>query len=284
MALMKKTHRERAALAVFAALVVFAGAAFATYIVAGHSWNIAASNIDDAVGSMEGYAVIVYPGELEEIVASKPSSGEEGEKAEEKSAEADGQEPQSEAGSSDAASAMDDARESDAEGEGASAAEGDFAVEGEEGEKADPLSALHQAEPIDMAELEQAYRDKDATVLALDLDRPWRYGEGMVLNRGGVRFGVLYAEWVTSSIVVQRQVDELIAQSVDYVVVVAKGKRVVSNLSGVDICIALQDEGIMPSGAVSDGVFRAQVPKKGRAGAILISPSGVVSAKTVTEL
>jgi hypothetical protein len=37
-------------------------AGIAAYLVAGHSWNYAATRIDDAAGEMEGYNVILYEG------------------------------------------------------------------------------------------------------------------------------------------------------------------------------------------------------------------------------
>ena len=39
--------------------------------MAGHSWNVAASNLDDTFGSMDGYTAIVYPGTAVEPVAGK---------------------------------------------------------------------------------------------------------------------------------------------------------------------------------------------------------------------
>ena len=57
--------REKAALAVFAALIVLSLSGLGWYLLAGHSWNVAASNIDDTFGSMDGYTAIVYAGTAE---------------------------------------------------------------------------------------------------------------------------------------------------------------------------------------------------------------------------
>ena len=50
------------ALLVFALLILFGLAGVSWYLIVGHSWNVAASNIDDSVGQMDGYTCIVYSG------------------------------------------------------------------------------------------------------------------------------------------------------------------------------------------------------------------------------
>lgn len=62
---MEKSLREKIALAVFLLLIVLSLIGLGWYILAGHSWNVAASTIDDTVGEMEGYTAIVYPGTVD---------------------------------------------------------------------------------------------------------------------------------------------------------------------------------------------------------------------------
>ena len=57
---MSVKSREKIALAVFAALIVLSLLGLGWYLVAGHSWNVAASNIDDTFGSMDGYTCLLY--------------------------------------------------------------------------------------------------------------------------------------------------------------------------------------------------------------------------------
>lgn len=61
-ATMEQKTRERIALIVF--LVLIAGTLFGivAYLHIGHSWNQAATSIDDASGDMKGYTAIVYRG------------------------------------------------------------------------------------------------------------------------------------------------------------------------------------------------------------------------------
>ena len=59
---MDKRKREILALVLLVLLGISVASAMAWYILVGHNWNKAASHIDDLVGSMDGYTVIVYEG------------------------------------------------------------------------------------------------------------------------------------------------------------------------------------------------------------------------------
>lgn len=68
--------REKIALLVFCLLIIFGGAILCFYIFAGHSWNITASNIDDTFGSMDDYVTIVFDGTAEgELAKTDAISG-----------------------------------------------------------------------------------------------------------------------------------------------------------------------------------------------------------------
>ena len=71
---MEKTSREKIALIVFLVLAIGMGFILFGYVFAGHSWNVTASNIDDAFGNMEGYTAIVYEGTIEEEESAAQSS------------------------------------------------------------------------------------------------------------------------------------------------------------------------------------------------------------------
>ena len=59
---MRKRTREILALALLVLLAVVGVGAMAWYMLVGHNWNVAASNIDDSIGQMDGYTVILYEG------------------------------------------------------------------------------------------------------------------------------------------------------------------------------------------------------------------------------
>ena len=71
LSIMSVKSREKIALFVFLALIVLSLCGLGWYLVAGHSWNVAASNLDDTFGSMDGYTAIVYPGTAVEPAAGK---------------------------------------------------------------------------------------------------------------------------------------------------------------------------------------------------------------------
>ncbi len=67
---MQKRTREIIALVMLVVLLIGTACGVAWYILVGHNWNEAATNIDDRMGSMEGYTAVLYAG----TAAASPSS------------------------------------------------------------------------------------------------------------------------------------------------------------------------------------------------------------------
>lgn len=59
---MEKRTREIIALVLLVLLGIAAVCAMGWYILVGHRWNVTASNIDDSIGQMEGYTVLLVEG------------------------------------------------------------------------------------------------------------------------------------------------------------------------------------------------------------------------------
>lgn len=82
---MSTRTREKQALGVFAVLIVLSLLGLGWYLVAGHSWNVAASTIDEKVGQMDGYVALVYSGtvlpEPEEVASASLSKNADGDSA-----------------------------------------------------------------------------------------------------------------------------------------------------------------------------------------------------------
>lgn len=82
---MSTRTREKQALGVFAVLIVLSLLGLGWYLVAGHSWNVAASTIDEKVGQMDGYVALVYSGtvlpEPEEVASASSSKNADRESA-----------------------------------------------------------------------------------------------------------------------------------------------------------------------------------------------------------
>lgn len=287
--IMSSRSREKIALVVFMALIVLSLCGLGWYLVAGHSWNVAASNIDDTFGSMEGYTAIVYPGTRAEKQETDEESGLSQEAGEASTSESGALGEGVPSDSKEAASLPDASGETpSADGSdesGASSAVGD---EGAGASGSSALSASRAAssavEPLDVSDVEKSYEDKSATVFALDTADINRYQEGTILRKGSHRFGVFSVDEPTSSIILEKKIAYFERYKVDFIVVLTSDKKYVENMAGIDIVICTQDEELFVMGETIGSTFYVDAPEVGKVGAILISPSNVVSAKVIQEL
>ena len=271
LSIMSVKSREKIALFVFLALIVLSLCGLGWYLVAGHSWNVAASNLDDTFGSMDGYTAIVYPGTAVEPVAGKGAGDAVGDAADGKeSAEGAAAGKEAGAGSPDAPGSSGG---KDATGTaGTASAPGTDAGESLLGSKKKTLSAQ---------EAKEGYEEKGATVFSLDTVDLDAYREGVILKKGGHRFGVFGIAEPTSTIVLEKQIAYFKRHKVDFIVLVTPDKEYAEDVSGIDIVVSTQDEDLFVMGETIDGTFYVDAPAVGSVGAILISPSNVVSAKVL---
>lgn len=303
---MSVQSREKIALAVFAALIVLSLFGLGWYLIAGHSWNVAASNIDDTFGSMDGYTAIVYEGTAvpkavdekgasgagadagassgakaaDAADAASPEAGESKdperneheaeESASKERSAADAEEGLPERDAADGADAAADA------GAGASSSAGTGTLANGTSAKAKP--------GVTVAEAQKSYEDKKATVFSLDTVDLDQYGEGTILKKGDHRFGVFSVTEPTTVRALEKQVAYFAAHKVDFIVAITPDKAYVEGASGIDIVISTQDEDLFVMGETIDGTFYVDAPEVGKVGTILISPSNVVSAKVIEEL
>ena len=271
LSIMSVKSREKIALFVFLALIVLSLCGLGWYLVAGHSWNVAASNLDDTFGSMDGYTAIVYPGTAVEPVAGKGAGDAVGDAADGKeSAEGAAAGKEADAGSPDAPGSSGG---KDATGTaGTASAPGTDAGESLLGSKKKTLSSQ---------EAKEGYEEKGATVFSLDTVDLDAYREGVILKKGGHRFGVFGIAEPTSTIVLEKQIAYFKRHKVDFIVLVTPDKEYAEDVSGIDIVVSTQDEDLFVMGETIDGTFYVDAPAVGSVGAILISPSNVVSAKVL---
>lgn len=362
-AAMEKTSREKIALIVFLILAIGMGCILFGYVFAGHSWNVTASNIDDAFGNMEGYTAIVYEGTIEEEESAAQSSASatsaangsansknagdaeslpgdskarDGQASASSSSSSDGnQAPASSSENSQASSAASSSDKQTASSQGGSsvntasptsvsaqgngsvdqgvstasepvAAEGS-ASEGVVGEStagegvsaavspgdapesqansAAPLAGhKKEKEPIALSDVDALYRGKGANVISLHANDLSAYEEGTILKRGGKRFGIFSVTHEYSRILIDEKVKYFTEQKVDYVIALCPEASLLKNAENIGIVITTADSTISSMGESRNGAFYVSTPKIGSVGAILISPSNVVSAKTISEL
>lgn len=362
---MSNGTREKQALGVFLLLIVLSTFGIAWYMVAGHSWNVAASSIDEKVGQMEGYTSIVYAGTLPVQADAKTLDSQNGSDAqlEDGVGSADAADKADEgasgSGSTSASPTSSDAAASASSGGSAasSSAEENASVNGassstgssngsntssssksasgqtksfdsvaglthtdeasgltsdvgsvaapvpdtseqddsESDRTSDNATVLKAAtvrggmdvaksQPVSPEEVRANYEEKGATVLVLDTADPSEYSDGVILKRGSKRIGVFYVDVPLSEKAAEARVKYFRDCKVDLVVCISSVRTYVRNLQGADIVITLQDEEVSTMGGNSNGSFFVNAPHVDSVGAILVSPSNVVSAKVIESL
>lgn len=308
--------REKIALLVFSGLIALSLCGLGWYLLAGHSWNVAASNIDDTFGSMDGYTALLYQGTAapeEDAPASadgkaaaaegagvSPGSPSSRGGADGPSSQPGGLADGGPAGSSaalgeadgskgggasagdlphDAASASEDSAS------GIAASEALERLSDSDSSPFSRFSASVDDEPaLTVAEAAQSYEDKRATVFSFNVEHPEKYREGLTLKKNGRRLGVCSVDGPLSAPALVKQVKAFDRQKVDFIVVITPDRRYVDGIPGIDIVISTRDEGLFAMGETIDGTFYVDAPPVGHVGAILISPSNVVSAKDIERL
>ena len=277
LSIMSVKSREKIALFVFLVHIVLSLCGLGWYLVAGHSWNVAASNLDDTFGSMDGYTAIVYPGTAVEPVAGK-GAGDAAAEDDAVGDAADGKESAEGAAAGKEADAGSPDAPGSSGGKDATGTAGTASVPGTDagesllGSKKKTLSAQ---------EAKEGYEEKGATVFSLDTVDLDAYREGVILKKGGHRFGVFGIAEPTSTIVLEKQIAYFKRHKVDFIVLVTPDKEYAEDVSGIDIVVSTQDEDLFVMGETIDGTFYVDAPAVGSVGAILISPSNVVSAKVL---
>lgn len=363
---MSNGTREKQALGVFLLLIVLSTFGIAWYMVAGHSWNVAASSIDEKVGQMEGYTSIVYAGTLPVQADAKTLDSQNGsdEQLEEGAGSADAAEKADEgasgSGSTSASPTSSDAAASASSSGGSvasSSADENASVSGgssstgssnlssksssskaasgqtkssdsiavqthndeasgltsdvgsvaapvpdtseqddsESDRTSDNATVLKAAtvrggmdvaksQPVAPEQVQANYEEKGATVLVLDTADPSQYSDGVILKRGSKRIGVFSVDVPLSEKAAEARVKYFRDCKVDLVVCISSVRTYVRNLQGADIVITLQDEEVSTMGGNSNGSFFVNAPHVDSVGAILVSPSNVVSAKVIESL
>lgn len=265
---MSKTSREKIALIIFICLALIGLGGTVAYLNIGHSWNVAASNIDDATGDMAGYTAILYEGTAPKPVKDNQKTG-----------------------------TIADFSQSETPHDGVATVKPGTDTSGESqtntldpsgvpifNSNAENNKKPEEKKPVALADVEKSYRDKKATVFVLDVTNPSLYSEGMILRKGNHRFGVFSVPFNQSASLTEKQVAYFKDYRVDFVVAIAPNKKCIEKVPGIDIVVSLKDEGLFLMGETINGTFYIDAPPLGQVGAILISPHNVVSAKDIEEI
>ncbi len=290
MAGLSSKSREKVALAVFAGLIIAFICVVIIYIVVGHSWNVAAARLDDSLGSMDGYTAILYDGvEHPEEATTKDSkksdtSGDESTASGSKSSSSSASDTTSKG--DEASSPMSDESSSskDKSSSSSSASSSSSSASSSSSSKSSSSSAQETTEPIYADEVQADYEEKGANTLVLDSSDLAYYERGVILTRGDERFGVIGVRKSSDMSDIKEQLSWFKKRKVNYIIALTDNLKRVNKLSGIDIVISTKDESSLTVGKNVKGMYCVKAPEEGNVGAVIISPSKVVSSKVITEL
>ena len=271
---MEKRTREILALVILVALGMAAAGAMGWYMLVGHSWNVTATHIDDYVGEMEGYTVILADGVVPVNASPKPSAASREAPAGASAPSAEASAPASPAGSRAATNEWQN---------GSGSAQSEASASAEDGQGA-ALEPYEEHVPVYAQGIAESYRDKGAEVIVLDSRRFSRYDDPAILQRGSKRYGIFSVGGPLAFPHALSRVAYLKRHRVDEIICLTDEPRMLKAVNvGVDMFVFCRDAGLPSDGTTVHRAFCVDLPYVGEVQAIILSPSGVASAKTITQ-
>lgn len=300
-------------------MIVLISVCACAYMNTAKSWTVAASHVDDAMGSMDGYAVILYPGttepEPEESYIPKAEGGLFAALSDDGAAEVSSEEDvasndveglsegafasESSDGSVPASSSVgtlsssaDSASEGQL-GEGVEAGEEELSENAAKArsfaERFLPLisdSTEEDPEPLFVSDVRNDYMEKNASVLTLDALSAERYAEPCVFLLDGKRVGVFSVDAPISQTRLNVFLEFFSQKKADVVLCLTSLGSNLASFDGIDIVVVTNAaEGSYSTiGSDEDGAFVVLAPERGSVGAIFITSNNVVSSKVIDEL
>lgn len=300
-------------------LVVLISVCSCAYMNTAKTWTVAASHVDDAIGSMDGYTVILYPGttqpepeksyvpkadgglfssstDADSIARSVTPDEDSGEVSSEFSAasELSATEAPSVLSLTESFSFSADSRGVEEEATGASTSEGADPSEGEGkaksfAERFLPLisnATEEEPEPLFVSDVRTDYLEKNASVLTVDALNAGRYAEPSVFLLEGKRVGVFSVDGPISQTRLNVFKEFFAQKKADVVVCLTPLGSNLASFEGIDIVVVTTaaENAYNTIGSEKDGAFVVRAPEMGSVGAIFITSNNVVSAKAIDEL
>lgn len=284
---MEKTFREKVALVVFALLVVVTGIVLVGYFSTGRSWTIAATFVDDTVGEMDGYSVILFNGVLDPKKAASKATGPVGDL---KVAEVTGPD----------GNVIEIVEGNIVETEDAAQAEIQAADPGVANNLLDPENSIGlrivsmypgrlsaSFDGVFVSDVSDLYERKGAGVVSLNLSDPDHYLDPTVLRSGSKRIGVFSTKSYLSSRAldaIERTFDE---QDVNVTVCITPRLALLSDYDAIDVVILttpIEDQSPLYRSRVGDDAFLVQAPVKGEVGMVILSTNDVPTSRVIEVL
>lgn len=247
---MSKTVREKIALVIFLALIVFGGVIFAAYFTTGRSWSVAATIVDERVGSMDGYAAIVFAG-----------SGDGDEAGAQKREPAEG---------SNTVSESDEAAVSYL---GSSV----FNL-------INQLVYYPGHKGVFVSDVAKIYLTKDADIFTLDMANPEKYANGEVFDVGDHKIGILYVPTYLTQRMLDARIQQMRNEGAHEIVCIAKRIEMLGGFDGIDVLLLDEPYGPKEDGREDLGsTVVLENPPKGQVGVAIFTSNGVPFVRTIEE-
>lgn len=293
---MEKRTREIIALVMLLILGIGVACAMAWYILVGHNWNQAATHIDDMVGSMDGYTVVLFDGVVKKPKNSTKEYQEESKTPVAKSDAASTESSKADESSSDVAVSASASQAASSESSKADKSSSDVAVSASAPQAAPSsesstgsgsgLSTKRRISTVSAKRLAASYEEKGASTIIVDMKSLWKYEEPMILKRSGKRIGIFssagqYRRHVTS---VRAKVRYLLNHKVDFIIVLGDDRSMLTDkIIDANLLLLAKGGGLPGRGDYRGSLFCVDSPYIGEAQSIIISPSLVMTSRTVKE-
>lgn len=267
-------RREKAALAMFLALLVAGGLILVGYFSTGRSWSVAATMLDDSYGHLDDYSVVVFGG-----VAEPKKSGMEGSDADSETLASSNAMMQL-----DRSHTMQDAYLPSSE---------KVPVR----DVSEVIMSMYQwldkkkevkDDQVYVSDVRDLYALKGASAITLNLSDPSYYREPVLLRAGNKLFGVFSAPTYTSRVRLEKIVSELKGKGANAIICIAPRSAMVATYEGIDVLILTDGEDALEDvGHTDKGVHSALIvpsPEVGDAGVVLFSSNNVPAFKLIEEI
>ncbi len=262
----RASSRERVALVIFIVLMLVGGAILVSYFSTGKDWSVAATFLDDSVGSLDDYSVVVFEGTVE-----PERDSDEG--IYPRDARSTMQVPYGSIGV--------DATEQ-------TPTEGISQIIKSIYQRFEKLTELPRSDTVYVSDVRDLYELKGASVVTLKVDDLVYYAEPLLLDSGNRTFGVFSIASYTSRVQMRSIVDALEASGADSIVCIAPRSAMMSGYDGLDVVIFTDEspEGFEALSAKrgSDETLLVRSPERGTAGVVIFSSNNVPSFKSVEAL
>ena len=278
---MENRKRERVALAIFLVMVVLGGLLLAAYFLTGRSWSVAATMVDDTVGSLDTYTVVAFSGVIPEgkLEAAEESSGSAS------SSSASGSSSSSSSASASEHEVGPEFTMRDAFGEST-----DQAAEIGIGdsvksvfEREDRRASSH-GDDVYVSDVRDLYSMKGADGVTLSLSDLSKYADPVVLNAGTKKVGVFSAASYVSRAKLKSIVETLKDDGADTIVCIVPRTPFLSTYDGIDVVVLASAPDGPPDERDTGGTLVVQSPEAGDVGVVILSSNNVPTYKVVKEL